>query len=72
LKVSVRAIPGPEEPQLKASAMKTSALALPPEARLYPVPAKPPHYDVGEGEPELILEIDLTLFDDALADAREL
>jgi hypothetical protein len=32
----------------------------------------PPHYDVGEGEPKLILELDLTLYDGALADAREL
>jgi len=42
------------------------------EARLYPVPAESPHYDVGEGEPEPILELDLTLYDDVLADAQEL
>jgi hypothetical protein len=50
--------------------MNTGAFALFAEARLYPVRAEPPHYGVGECEPELILELDLSLYDDALAQMR--
>jgi hypothetical protein len=54
------AIPGPEEPQLKAWCDEHERFSAFVEARLYPGPAKPSHYDVGEGELELFLELDLT------------